>query len=75
MSPAEKIIIKKVIENLNRSLSWSGNTTDWAGYANQMKNSIRDSKGFLEGLLEIPEKSQQKQQLDQKSLTVDDLLG
>ena len=61
MTSAEKIILKKALKSLNSSLSWSGGTTDWAGYANQMKSYIKSSVQLIETILALPENDETTQ--------------
>lgn len=61
MTSAEKIMLKKALKNLNSSLLWNGASNDWPGYANQMKNSIKNSVQLLETILELPENDETTQ--------------
>jgi hypothetical protein len=61
MTSAEKIMLKKALKILNSSLSWNGGTTDWAGYANQMKSYIKSSVQLIETILELPENDETTQ--------------
>lgn len=55
MTPTEKVILKKTLDTLKRGIQWNGMSTDWQGYAKQMKNSMTNSIQFIETLFEIPD--------------------
>jgi hypothetical protein len=55
MTPTEKIILQKVLTGLESGLRWNGASADWTGYANQMKNAIKNSTQFIETLFQLPE--------------------
>lgn len=76
MTPVEKIMLKKALKTLNSSLLWNGASTDWAGYANQMKNSIKNSVQLIETILELPENNEtpQSQKAEIKVQDLDNLL-
>lgn len=58
MTPAEKIMLKKALVSLENSLRWNGMSSDWNGYANQMKNAIKSSTQLLDTILELPENNE-----------------
>jgi len=72
MTPAEKIILKKALSSLRGGMLWSGGSTDWPGYANQMKGTIKSATQLLDTILELPENNE-KPPLPDRNL-IDDLL-
>ena len=58
MNSTEKIIIKKIINNLESSSYRnfnSGDIDDWRDYARRMKNGVDNSISMLHGLIEASE--------------------
>ena len=66
MNPTEKIVLKKVIQNLDTCtrVGWAqGDINDWTIWAKRMRTTIENNVSILEGLIEIPEEKDTKDPL------------
>jgi len=67
MNPTEKIVLQKVLKNLESStrVDWlTGDLPKWSAWANQMRRSISDAISILNGLAEIESEENEKSKKD-----------
>jgi hypothetical protein len=60
MTETEKVILSKISKSLKNSAisTWtSGDLDQWADYAKEMKNTIKNSTDIIDGLLSFPPES------------------